>query len=80
MMRKGEINIDVQLDQPAWIAQFVDGLFVNGSGQKADRLVLVADGPPSRDLGGWCKQAIADRLMVALASLPNGTVVSKWHD
>lgn len=59
------------------IAQFVDGLFVNGSGQKADRLVLTVDGPPSRDLGGWCKQAIADRLMVALVSLPNGTVVTK---
>jgi hypothetical protein len=49
------------------IARFVDDLFVNGSGQQADRLVLTVDGPPSRDLGGWCKAAIADRLREALA-------------
>ena len=43
-----------------WIRSAVDGLFRNGFGEEASRLVLTsADG---RDLGGWCKQAIVDQL------------------
>jgi hypothetical protein len=41
-------------------------LFVNGAGQYADRLILAVDGPPSRDLGGWCLKAVADRIELAL--------------
>lgn len=44
----------------------VDALFTNGSGQRADRLVLTsADG---RDLGGWCRSAVADQIRVAAAT------------
>lgn len=49
------------------IEQFVDSLFVNGAGERADRLVLTVDGPPSRDLGGWCRSAIVDRLHAVLS-------------
>jgi hypothetical protein len=39
--------------------KIADELFRNGSGQKADRLVLVQG---DRDLGGWCKAAVIDRI------------------
>lgn len=32
--------------------QIAEALFVNGFGERADRLVLTVDGPPKRDLGG----------------------------
>lgn len=51
----------------ALIAEAVDSLFVNGQGERADRLVLTRDGVPPRDLGGWCPAAIVDRLAAALA-------------
>lgn len=49
----------------ALLEDAVDGLFVNGSGQRATRLVLFCDAT-QRDLGGWCKGAILDRLLAAL--------------
>jgi hypothetical protein len=39
-----------------------ENLFTNGSGARADRLVLTIDGPPTRDLGGWCRGAVIDQL------------------
>lgn len=50
----------------ALVEQAVDSLFVNGQGERADRLVLTRDSDPPRDLGGWCKGAIVDRLLAAL--------------
>jgi hypothetical protein len=47
----------------ALVQQIVDDLFTNGSGQRADRLVLTIDGPPTRNLGGWCREAIRDRIL-----------------
>lgn len=45
---------------------FADDLFVNGSGEQAARLVLTsADG---RDLGGWGKLVVLDKLNDALAA------------
>ena len=44
----------------------VNDLFINGGGQRADRLVLTDDGPPTRDLGGWSRAAIADRIFTLL--------------
>ena len=45
------------------IERVVDELFVNGSGARAERQVLVdASG---RDLGGWCRGAIVDRVVAA---------------
>lgn len=35
-------------------------IFVNGSGEEADRLVLTSRA--GRDLGGWCKGVIADKI------------------
>jgi hypothetical protein len=51
------------------VEQFVDGLFTNGSGQKADRLVLTVDLKPPRDLGGWCRGAVVDRILTLASSL-----------
>lgn len=42
----------------------VEYLFVNGAGSKAERLVLTSkDG---RDLGGWGKPAVLDRIALAI--------------
>ena len=41
-------------------------LFVNGLGERANRLVLTADGPPKRDLGGWNEKAVASIIEAAL--------------
>lgn len=48
-------------DERDWIERFVDDLFTNGSGHQAERLVLWRDSD-QRNLGGWCKQSIIDRL------------------
>jgi hypothetical protein len=47
---------DLQVAQ--WIADY---LFVNGQGQEADRLVLTTK--EGKDLGGWCKRAVVDRIV-----------------
>jgi len=46
------------------IKKLVDDLFTNGAGQKAERLVLV--GSMGDSLGGWCKEAIIDRIILKL--------------
>lgn len=46
-------------------ARLVEALFTNGAGQRADRLVLV-HGADERDLGGWGRGPITDRLAEAL--------------
>lgn len=43
-------------------------LFMNGAREQADRLVLTADGPPKRDLGGWSKEAAVDQIADVLRS------------
>jgi len=51
---------------PKWLAkaeELAGSLVVNGLGNVAERLVLMAGG---RDLGGWCREAIRDRLALAL--------------
>jgi hypothetical protein len=54
-------------DPIAQIAEeFVERLFTNGGGDVADRLVLTVDAHPRRELGGWCRGAIIDRLVVLL--------------
>lgn len=54
------------------ITEFCEGLFTNGSGTKATRLLLVNDPPdgryvqltePQRDLGGLCESVVRDRLI-----------------
>ncbi len=62
--------------------QITEDLFTNGAGERAERLVLTVDGPPKRDLGGWCERAMADRIGdlidAALApSQPDGTPEAK---
>jgi hypothetical protein len=42
--------------------QIVDDIFVNGQGDEAQRLVLTIDSPSKRDLGGWSKECLADRI------------------
>jgi len=50
------------------VKKIVADLFINGIGEKADRLVLTSkDG---RDLGEWCEQAIVDRVTKGLAEYP----------
>lgn len=45
-------------------------LFTNGAGQQAERLVLMVDGPPKRDLGGWCMRAAVDEIVGVLQRMP----------
>jgi len=42
----------------------VEDIFTNGAGEKADRLVMVLEleGGRRRDLGGWSRVAIQDRV------------------
>lgn len=48
------------------IAQAIaDDLFVNGEGKQADRLVLWVDAS-ERNLGGWAKVAVIDRIVKRL--------------
>lgn len=42
----------------------VERLFVNGFGDRADRLVL--EGLGKRDLGGWCRGAVRDVILDVL--------------
>lgn len=41
-------------------------LFVNNYGEEAERLVLIEAGPSARDLGGWSRRAVANRIETAL--------------
>ena len=45
--------------------ELVESLFTNGFGTKADRLVLMRD-VDKRDLGGWCRGAVRDRISTAI--------------
>lgn len=51
------------------IERFVAGLFTNGNGDTADRLVLTSDGPPKRDLGGWGRKPVEDRVRALAADI-----------
>ncbi len=47
--------------------QTVAHLFATGDVRlRADRLVLTIDGPPRRDMGGWCRRAVRDVIRAAL--------------
>lgn len=51
-------------------------LFVNGFGERAQRLVMTVDGPTPRNLGGWSERAAVGQiegvLLSADASAPEG--------
>ena len=56
---------------PEDLDALVEDLFRTGSPhpslvEKADRLVMWVDGNPGRDLGGWCREAVKDRIRRAL--------------
>ncbi len=79
MSRSGYTDDDDGDIPLALIEQIVDGLLVNGSGQKADRLVLMQDAP-KRDLGGWCRAALYDRIYYPLeAVLSTEPQASAWQ-
>ncbi len=42
--------------------QIADDLFVNGAGERAQRLVLTVDSPKKLDLGGWSYLCLVDRI------------------
>lgn len=46
---------------------FVETIFTDGGGEKADRLVLTQDRPSPRSLGGWSRGPIVDRVARAFA-------------
>jgi hypothetical protein len=48
------------------VTRIVDSLFVNGQGDVAERLVLTSK--HGRDLGGWCRGAIVDRILDGLSA------------
>jgi hypothetical protein len=41
------------------VSRIVDGLFTNGFGEQAERLVMTIDHPTPADLGGWNRLAVA---------------------
>lgn len=45
--------------------RIADRLFLDGSGQKAQRLVLTTS--DERAMGGWCKEAVIDQIVQELA-------------
>lgn len=48
--------------------RIADRLFVNGFGERAERLQL--RGVDERDLGGWCRKAAEDQIIAALLDAP----------
>ena len=46
-------------------------LMVNGMGQKAERLVLISRN--GRDLGGWGRLPLRDRILAAMQKTKQGT-------
>lgn len=52
-------------DMEAMANELVESLFVNGGGDVAERLVLTD--AAKRDLGGWCRGAIRDRVLALLS-------------
>lgn len=59
--------------------KIADDLFRNGQGHEADRLVLMKDNTDTtgrdwpKDLGGWCKSAVVDRIAAALTPDARGS-------
>lgn len=49
------------------VLEFVNYLFTSGNNIEADRLVLMLDNP-KKDLGGWCKDAIYNRVFDLVVS------------
>lgn len=43
------------MDIDAVAREIAKDLFTDGSGERAERLVLTVDSPPARTLGGWSK-------------------------
>lgn len=41
-------------------------LFTSGRGDRAERLSLIVDGEPERDVGGWSERSVVDRIETAL--------------
>ena len=54
------------------VVRLVEELFTTGRGERADRLVLMVDSAPARNLGGWSRAAVADRLRSTLVELVRG--------
>lgn len=55
------------------IDEFLDSIFTSSENESAKRLVMIAyDG---HELGGWCREAIRDRL---IALLPSRFYVGQW--
>lgn len=44
-------------------------LFTFGTGERADRLVLLIERPLCRDLGGWSESALAERVYQHLSGV-----------
>lgn len=60
-------------DIPIWAQdrarEWLAGIYTNGFGEQATRLVLINDGPPRRDLGGWGREVLRDRLAALLVEV-----------
>lgn len=69
VLAQGEIAEDLHEELAKAITS---DLFVNGAGETADRLVMVKDQVfgekriPEKNLGGWCSQAVIDRVRDAM--------------
>lgn len=57
--------------------EIASDLFVNGHGERCQRLVMTIDGPPARNLGGWSESAVAfrvERMLRANANILEGAM------
>lgn len=59
-----------QLGDEQLADDIIDALFVNGSGEEAQRLVLTVDTPMRRDLGGWGRLPARDAILRVLGRRP----------
>ena len=62
-MKKSKPTIS-HADAQRLARQIADRLFVSGTGERADRLILADD--RDRDRRGWCEGAVVDQAMQAI--------------
>jgi len=64
----------MKLEPKAVADAVVARLFENGFGEKADRLQLMGkvEGAKERNLGGWCREAARDQIVLAIGDIIAG--------
>ena len=71
--RRRKVWGEVDLPTRRLAELIAENLFTNGSGDRAQRLLLMVDAPVKRDLGGWCFAAAVDRIAAQLCQARHKT-------